>query len=463
MALRSKIRMKAVLDIIDNIKHVKKKKIEKGTIVRDANTLLGLDADDTTVALQNLENEGIVNFQDDIANVDVKAKWELSKSLIDINCERASVEIIETNSTQTQTESFDPDISRLPFSCSRMDEVSDIHRSFAQLAALMVSTQEIIQKERDLNRILAEENFDIKSKLQREQGSAKPEKSSRCETLSNEDNSNNADSQKPIITYEDIHSKTSAQITEQRKKPKHMNNKKIKKSGRKEPKKDGSNEESPSPKQEETAKTNCTMEATNKVNENESNNKNNNNMNNTPRRTSQEDRSSSQTQNKTRTTIICGDSMVKNIKSWKLKRSCNRGERIFVNSFLGANVHEMRTYCKTSIEKKPDCLIIHCGTNELKTNKSDVEISTEIISLAKSIETQGIQPIVSGLIARGDNYEEKRARTNLILQDMCKEENLLFVEHENIKANEHLNRSRLHLNKFGDSMLAVSLLEASRS
>ena len=38
---------------------------------------------------------------------------------------------------------------------------------------------------------------------------------------------------------------------------------------------------------------------------------------------------------------------------------------------------------------------------------------------------------------------------------MCKEENLLFVEHENIKANEHLNSSRLHLNKFGDSVLAI--------
>ena len=139
MALNSKIRMKAILDIIDNIKFVRKKKIEKGTIVRDANTLLGLEADDTTVALQNLEDEGILNFQDDIANVNIKGKWELSKSLIEVTRERASVEIVEIRSTQTQTESLDPDISRHPFSCSRMDEVSDIHRSFAQLAASMVS------------------------------------------------------------------------------------------------------------------------------------------------------------------------------------------------------------------------------------------------------------------------------------------------------------------------------------
>ena len=61
-------------------------------------------------------------------------------------------------------------------------------------------------------------------------------------------------------------------------------------------------------------------------------------------------------------------------------------------------------------------MIIHCGKNEQKTNKSDVEISTEIISLTKSIETQGIQPIVSGLIVREDNDEERQARTTRHVQ-----------------------------------------------
>ena len=146
-------------------------------------------------------------------------------------------------------------------------------------------------------------------------------------------------------------------------------------------------EESPSTRPEEMAAANSTMEATNEVDENERINNSNTNMNNIPRKTSQGDRSfSSQTQRKARTTKICGDSMVNNINSWKLKRSCGKGQQIFVNSFPGANFHDMRTYCKRSIEKKPDCPIIHCGTNELKTNKSDVEISTEIISLANRPE-----------------------------------------------------------------------------
>ena len=101
------------------------------------------------------------------------------------------------------------------------------------------------------------------------------------------------------------------------------------------------------------AATNSAMEAKNEVDDNESSNNSKDNMNNIPRRTSREDRSaSSLTRRKTRTAIICGDSMV-----MELKRSYGKGE-------------QMRTYCKQSIEKKPNCLIIHCGTKYLKkTNR----------------------------------------------------------------------------------------------
>ena len=99
-------------------------------------------------------------------------------------------------------------------------------------------------------------------------------------------------------------------------------------------------------------------------------------------------------------------------------------------------------------------LILHCGTNDLRSSKSDVDVSTEIITLAKSIETHGIDAIISGLIARGDSHEDKRRETNLILQDMCNEEHISFIDHENIKAD--LNRSQLHLNSYGDEMLKKS-------
>ena len=65
-----------------------------------------------------------------------------------------------------------------------------------------------------------------------------------------------------IITYEDIYLQTSMEITEQRKKAKKVNKKKIRRKARK----DGSEEGSLFQKQERATATNCTMAATSKVN-----------------------------------------------------------------------------------------------------------------------------------------------------------------------------------------------------
>ena len=140
--------------------------------------------------------------------------------------------------------------------------------------------------------------------------------------------------------------------------------------------------------------------------------------------------------------------MVKNVKGWKLRARCNGNEQIHVYDFPGATTLDMKSYSKPIVDKNPENLILHCGTNELRTRKSEVEISTEIITLAKSIEAHGIHVCVSGLIARGDNQEDKRLKTNFVLRDICNKEHLTFIDHENIQAERHLNRSRLHLNRF---------------
>eukprot|EP00112_Aurelia_sp_Birch-Aquarium-sp1_P026685 Seg963.12 transcript_id=Seg963.12/GoldUCD/mRNA.D3Y31 product="hypothetical protein" protein_id=Seg963.12/GoldUCD/D3Y31 len=103
-------------------------------------------------------------------------------------------------------------------------------------------------------------------------------------------------------------------------------------------------------------------------------------------------------------TIIVGDSMVKNVKGWKLRPRCNINEQIHVYDFPGATTRDMNSYLKPIVDKNPDNLILHCGTNELRTRKSEVEISTESITLAKSIEAHGIPVIVSGLIDRGTTW-----------------------------------------------------------
>ena len=112
------------------------------------------------------------------------------------------------------------------------------------------------------------------------------------------------------------------------------------------------------------------------------------------------------------------------------------------------------------IDKKLNTIILHHGTNNLRSSKSDIEISTEIIKLAKSMASNSITVIVSGLIMRGDNLEDRRRKANCILRDMCQEEHITVLEHEHIDAHEHLNNSRLHLNRYGDSILANNFLDS---
>ena len=163
------------------------------------------------------------------------------------------------------------------------------------------------------------------------------------------------------------------------------------------------------------------------------------------------------------TTLICGDSLVKNVNAWKLSQKCSSNEEIFVKTFPGATVNDMESYVTPSVQRKPQTIILHCGTNDLRfNNKSEVQISEDIVHLAKSIQSNGIDVIVSELIARGDRFEGKRVRTNYILKDMCFDESITYIEHSNIEADKHLNRSQLHLNRFGDALLSDNLLKASR-
>lgn len=169
-------------------------------------------------------------------------------------------------------------------------------------------------------------------------------------------------------------------------------------------------------------------------------------------------------QRKKRSTYIVGDSMVKDVQGWELKKSCgDENENIFVKPFSGSTVKDMNSYCQPIIERAPDLILLHVGTNDLGNNqKSDVNIAQDIIDLAKRIESHHIDVVVSGLVPRYDRYEPKRVRVNYILRDLCLEHKLKYCEHSNIDASNHLNRSKVHLNKAGVSIFANNLLKATR-
>ena len=56
--------------------------------------------------------------------------------------------------------------------------------------------------------------------------------------------------------------------------------------------------------------------------------------------------------------------MIKDIKGWKMSRSTRI---VVVKHFNGAKTKDMKSYVIPTVEQKPDNIILHAGTNDLKT------------------------------------------------------------------------------------------------
>ena len=581
MPTKRDILLRFVMDVVENITKVKKKKLDREQIIRDAEMQLGLSADESHSLIEELLTRGILCNNEGSLAIDYKQRFELTKSLLNLLHDtplpqRDGAQTKSTDEKRTSTEKTEHE-SRIADQIAFLGK--SVHDELFSLKALMLNIpdasksqtnpcptktppdyerifihcmedrilsleKQLEQKQRTIEKLMETiKTFAKKQYITENSQECHTEKASQSAKESNSKSSskeNDTVENKTSIVYEDTESDVSKQIKALRKKQrKKKRNKKnsategpsqaiaqkntITQNAAKNP-----SAAVPSPS---SGTENITIESssttvpapssgTNKItgesvqqpgnghgNRNPSSNSSNdtalsshkspltnnnkvddmqqqrsiadNNqmpsfppsqspatINNAENKTTsaadgKKQSNSRGKDNKTITSIV-GDSMVKNVKGWKLRPRCNINEQIHVYDFPGATTRDMNSYSKPIVDKNPDNLILHCGTNELRTRKSEVEISTEIITLAKSIEARGIHVIVSGLIARGDNLEDKRLKTNFVLRDMCNEENLTFIDHENIQAERHLNRSRLHLNRFGDSVLADNFFNASR-
>ena len=129
--------------------------------------------------------------------------------------------------------------------------------------------------------------------------------------------------------------------------------------------------------------------------------------------------------------------------------------KVFVKSFSGATTQCMVDYMKPSIRTQPDHFILHVGTNDLTSNTPSDEIARNIINLASEMKSEKSDVSISTIITRADKPElnKKGVEVNNHLKEMCKEKNIFIIDNsKRIKPN-HLNSSKIHLNKKGDKIL----------
>ena len=61
--------------------------------------------------------------------------------------------------------------------------------------------------------------------------------------------------------------------------------------------------------------------------------------------------------------------------------------------------------------------------------------------------------IVSSIVCRTDSFRENFGKVNVHLEEICAEKDIAIITHSNINPKRHLNKSRLHLNDAGISVL----------
>ena len=158
-------------------------------------------------------------------------------------------------------------------------------------------------------------------------------------------------------------------------------------------------------------------------------------------------------------TEIIGDSIVKDIKGFKMTEATNGEEKIKVQSYSGATVDHMNSHAIPTMKRNPKKINLHCGTNDIRSSQSPEEIAIEMLDLASAMKTSKNTIYVSSLVQRGDQWNGKVTDVNRHLKGLCKGNNLPFIDNDNIKPFSHLNRSKLHLNPEDTRILANNFLK----
>ena len=147
-----------------------------------------------------------------------------------------------------------------------------------------------------------------------------------------------------------------------------------------------------------------------------------------------------------------------------MKKFMNHNERIFVRSFPGATVEDMADHVKPSLRHSPDLLVLHAGTNDLRSEMPAKRIADNIVKLALEMKSDSNDVMISSLIGRADdeNLHLKSLEVNNILVDECNRYSLFFINNNNIDPSQHLNGGGLHLNYDGTDKLTKNFLESIR-
>ena len=156
---------------------------------------------------------------------------------------------------------------------------------------------------------------------------------------------------------------------------------------------------------------------------------------------------------KNKCTLIIGDSMLNGVQEKKISKH----GKVKIAYFSGAKVEDINNEIKPMlIEQRPKNVILHVGTNNAKTESSNI-ILDKLLTLKNQIEkeNEGTKVIISSLIKRSD--DGKACLTVDNFNKHIKQLKINILDNANLNYND-LGMKGLHLSKSGKAKFAKNII-----
>ena len=128
------------------------------------------------------------------------------------------------------------------------------------------------------------------------------------------------------------------------------------------------------------------------------------------------------------------------------------GHRVVVKAFPGATIHDMKSHIIPTVERCPDQICLHIGTNDLKSKEPNV-VADAIVDLAREIENScDAEIVLSEITTRNDAHSDAVKTVNRRLKQFSRQNGWKLISHAKITQNG-LNKGGLHLNREGNDSL----------
>jgi hypothetical protein len=159
-----------------------------------------------------------------------------------------------------------------------------------------------------------------------------------------------------------------------------------------------------------------------------------------------------------KTILIASDSMLSGLDEQRLSRY----HHVKVRCFSGSTVKDMYHYLYPLLQKEPEYLILHVGTNDCTYHTSDTVLK-DLLSLKKHVEVKipGIKVILSLPVSRFDNNVTSCQRVQELIKKLVGL-NLPCLNNCNL-TRKHIGKKGLHLNNYGTARYAMNLISLIKS